>query len=206
MKVKNVLYGLLFLGALFLAGFQASFAQDIPAVRFGIEAGGSLSDIKYDPTKISLNKDDFHAGFIGGAFLQLNLSPSFALEPELLYVSEGAHDVNFTAEFDYLEIPVLLKYYLPSVGVKPNIFVGGSVGFNLSAQNNPDGGGTPFKWNSTDVSSTEESLIVGLGVDIDKFSVSGRYQMGLSNVTTAAYGTNSFQNEHFDLMVGYSFI
>lgn len=209
MKLKNIVHGLLLLVAAFITGVRSGYAQpSLPSlpVRLGLEAGGSLSDIRYDPNKISVNENGIHPGFIGGAFLQLNLSSSFALQPEVLYVQKGTHDVSFTAEFDYVEVPVLLKYYLPGVGVSPNLFIGGSVAFNVSAQNNPDNGGAPFKWNSNDVSSTEENLIVGVGVDFDKFSVSGRYEMGLSDVTTSNYGPNSFQNEIFNVMVGYSFL
>ncbi|HVZ81046.1 MAG TPA: porin family protein [bacterium] len=206
MRMTKWMQGILFLGGLFLAASGPIQAQDIPSLRFGLEVGGSLSDLRYDPSKVNVNFNDLHPGVIGGAFLQVNLSSSFALQPELLYVQEGTHDGTFTAEFDYLEVPLLLKYYFPGIAVKPNLFVGGSVGFNLLAQNNPDDGGAPSKWASNYVSGTEESLIVGAGIDFDKFSVSGRYQMGLSPVTTADYDPNSFQNESFSLMVGYSFI
>ena len=90
---------------------------------------------------------DARLGLIGGAFLSINVSPTFSIQPEVLYTVKGV-EKKFRYDFmggpfetvgqidaAYLEIPVLFKYRFPSEGnIKPSLYVGPALGFNLSGK------------------------------------------------------------------------
>lgn len=193
MKIRNLVLGLMLLGAMTA---QAK-AQEI---RLGLEAGANLAnwqgiDVDSSPTALTSR-----IGFIGGAFFQVNLGPVFAIELEALYTQKGSEAEGGLGTFDlaYVDVPLLLKYYFPTPEFKPNVFVGGSAGFNTVAQVVSSGGGTT----QIEDMATEFSVIAGVGVDINKFSVNLRYQLGVTDINE----TSQIQNGTFSLMVGYSFI
>jgi hypothetical protein len=140
---------------------------------------------------------DKRLGFIGGGYLSINLSPSFAIRPEVLYEQKGAAvtGTSTSAELDYIEVPVLLKIGLGTPIISPNILLGASVGWNTLAK--AANGSTLSGINQSDV-----ALIGGVELDIDKFNISGRYELGVENVTS---GSN-VQNGTITLLAGYSFL
>lgn len=189
MKLKSLLLA----GALFLA-LMGSRAQ-AQNFNLGLEAGANFSNfIGSDVTSGSLNAAKL--GFVGGAFLCLNFGNSFGIRPELLYEQKGNQisGTSTTTELDYIEIPVLLKVSLGTPMVNPGILLGPTFSFNTVAQ---VAGGNVSGVNSSDI-----GLMGGAEIDIDKFQVSGRYELGLTNITN---GVN-IQNGTITLLVGYSFM
>ena len=162
---------------------------------------------------------DARIGFVGGAFLSINTSPTFSIQPEVLYSVKGVekklrYNYNNTdfetvlqIEMTYLEIPVLLKYKFPSEGkIRPSLYVGPALGFNLdgtfSAEEGVQGG---FADDLGDIDianlkSTEFSAVVGgeLGVALGNtiLLLDLRYTQGLTKAfEDASFATAIVNNE-----------
>ncbi len=187
--------------------FLSSYAQKI---NFGIKAGLNLSTLTADADKIMSSSTGFHAG----AFVEFKALGKIAVQPELLFSAQGAKfegkDVSSvlesTQKMDYVVVPVMLKYYVLSVG---GLFLeaGPQVGFLVSAKNEVQN-------KLTNVSTTEDikdatkgldtSVNFGVGYDIlDKIVVQTRYSLGLTNVSEADEVTS--KNGVFQLSLGYKF-
>ena len=194
MRLKTILMGLV-LTTMALA--QAAWAQGVPTppVQFGLEAGANFSNFLGDTSSVgNLNND--RLGFIGGGYLSLNLSPSFAIRPEVLYEQKGAEisGTSSYAQLNYIEVPVLLKIGLGTPIISPNILLGASVGWNILAQDQSG--------NISNINQSDVALIGGVELDIDKFNISGRYELGVENVTK----NTNVQNGTITLLAGYSFL
>lgn len=111
------------------------------------------------------------AGFSLGVGFEFNLNPSLSIQPELNYVqkgfgaefSEASTDPDFPftvsvdtrTRIDYLELPVLLKYY-PNPETRSVYLLGGpSLGLGLGGKNKAQVSST-FLGQSIDVSVTSD--------------------------------------------------
>jgi len=85
---------------------------------------------------------DMKGGLALGVFVNYPMSPSVAVQPELLYSEKGSEGglFSFTEQdltLTYLEIPILLKATLFNMGgLQPHLTVGPEVGILLSADYN----------------------------------------------------------------------
>lgn len=95
--------------------FAGGFAMQAQGIDFGIKAGANFST--FNGGVKSDNITNFHAG----AALELNLVPTFSIQAEGLFSSQGgkavyevegvggvAKDINL----DYIAVPVMAKFYL----------------------------------------------------------------------------------------------
>jgi hypothetical protein len=190
MKLKILAMALLLAG---LTVVQAS-AQSF---NLGLEAGANFSNFIGSDVSKDIGTDlNSKLGFVGGGFLSLNFGNSFAIRPEVLYEQKGAaiSGETTTTELDYIEVPVLLKLGLGTPMFNPSILLGPSFSWNMLAQS----GGT----NLSGINSSDVGLVGGVEIDIDKFLVSGRYELGLDNVKN----NSNIQNGTITLLVGYSFM
>jgi len=148
-------------GGIDLAGFNGKDAQDVFASRLG---------------------------FVAGAFADLPLTSSLALQPEILYEQKGGKYNGTAYQLNYVEIPVLLDVTFGIPVFNPGILLGPSFDTNVAGVAN--------------INQTDIGLIIGAQATFSKFLVSGRYEIGLTNVTS----TQNVQNGTFTLLVGLSFI
>ena len=189
MRIKALMFGFVLAA---LAFGQAS-AQKF---NLGVEAGANFSNFigSAAPTG-SLNASKL--GLVGGGFLSLNFGNSFAIRPEVLYEQKGNQitGTSTSTELDYIEIPVLLKLSLGTPVFNPGIILGPSFAWNLVAK---DASGA----NISNISTSDIGLVMGIQVDIDKFLISGRYELGFDNV---AQNVN-VQNGVLTFLAGYSFM
>ena len=188
MKFRNLTMGLVL--TVLTAGSLSAQTFDL-----GLEAGGNLTDLIGSGVSGSTT-NGIKVGFAGGAFLCLNFGENFGIRPELLYEQKGNQNsgASTSTELDYLEIPLLLKFSLGTPVVNPGILLGPAFSFNVLAQS----GGI----NLSNVNSSDVGLVGGVEVDISKFLVSGRYELGLTDLTTGG----NVQNGTFTFLIGYSFI
>ena len=170
----------------------SSFSQ---GVDLGIKAGATfanLTDVTDGSTK---------TGFVGGAFVTIKFSDKIAIQGDLLYSQQGVElDVD-KINLDYINFPIVLKYYIikriniqagPQFGTVINDNLGGFLGSNID-------------FNSFDVTG-----VVGIGVDLPlNFRITGRYGFGLSDISFSdndfSIDTNS-KNSVFSLTAGFSFL
>lgn len=71
----------------------------------GIKAGANFANQSI--TDISTSSK---TGFHGGIYAVINFSEKWGLQPELLYSAQGSELPDETSEFNYMSIPVLLRF------------------------------------------------------------------------------------------------
>ncbi|GAB3692699.1 hypothetical protein GCM10027592_11890 [Spirosoma flavus] len=166
----------------------------------------------------------FTPGVSAGVFLMYSSLNHFGLSADVLYSQRGTDyndgRIKFKQRVNYLEIPVLARYFLTLEGnFRPNVFIGPSLGIKLNAKR-LDGqylSGTGPVINS-DNSSDFNDLDLGAsgGFQLNwgtgnrqHFLIDARYTLGLSNVQSNLpniWGNRSpLQNSTFTLALGYSF-
>ena len=170
----------------------SSFSQGID---LGIKAGATFANLT-DVTNASTK-----TGFVGGAFVTIKFSDKIAIQGDLLYSQQGVElDVD-KINLDYINFPLVLKYYIikriniqagPQFGTVINDSLGGFLGSNID-------------FNSFDVTG-----VVGIGVDLPlNFRITGRYGFGLSDISFSdndlSIDINS-KNSVFSLTAGFSFL
>jgi hypothetical protein len=201
--------------ALFFVARTGQTASVVP-VKVGLKGGMSIASLGLKNTEGDFDISGSRLGLAGGAFVSVSLG-TFSIQPEILYVQKGAQEdgtlfgvsYTITGAIDYIEIPVLLRVALVPGPVKPCIFVGPSMGFLMNAKIKVDVAG---------LSSTEEDvkeylkssdigLVFGAGLDVSKFTVDVRYNLGLTNVLDVeGAGDAGLKNNTIMAMVGFSFL
>ncbi len=87
-------------------------AQDF---KFGAKAGINLANLRGNGETTN-SRTSIHFGLVA----EYKLNEQFAIQPELLYSGQGAKergtlmgtDIKVTLKFDYLNLPVMFKYYV----------------------------------------------------------------------------------------------
>lgn len=181
--------------------------------------------------KIGVNNADFHGenikeaeqdmgedveskwGLCAGGFVRFNISKTFAIQPEVLYTMKGAKfnpifhgggTERWEFKLSYLEVPVLVKFMIPTPGgVKPNLYAGPALAIKLSYKVKAEGGGVTVEEDVEDMKDTDFGIIVGAGVDIGKLMIDVRYVLGLTTIVDDA--EDDVKNGVVSLMIGFSF-
>ena len=161
-------------------------------VKFGLKAGLNISNLTGD-----VSDNSSKTGITLGATAEFKVSDKFAIKPELMYSMLGAKNslVNENLNLGYLNIPVMLKYY---VADKFSLEAGPQIAFLLSAK----AGSTDVK---SQVNSTDFGLNFGAGYDVAKnVAVGVRYTAGLSNIAKDS-GNDKVRNSNVALSLAYNF-
>lgn len=179
----------------------------------------------------------FKPGLAAGAFLMYSSLNHFGISADVLYSQRGTKysgtvlppfgnpvTATFTQRVNYLEIPVVARYFLTLSGnFRPNIFIGPSLGIKLNARRvngESDAFSSRFTaetinaennndFNNLDLGATGGfQLNWGVG-NRQRFLIDARYNLGLSDVQTNLpniWGRrSSLQNSTFTLALGYGF-
>jgi hypothetical protein len=168
---------------------------------FGLKAGVNFANISGDDT------DELNSltGFVGGLFMDIPMSPTISIQPEIFYSQKGAKftelNTDVSIKLDYVDIPVLFKYTMAGESARPYFLFGPSIGFSINSELSADGQSEDLD----NVASTDFGLVFGIGVNFQKFLIEGRYGLGLSNILDEDSGSDSLNNTAFQLMLGYSF-
>ena len=134
---------------------------------------------------------DSKTGLVFGGFFKIPLGPSVSFQPEVLFTQKGAKEtrsgITIKVMHDYIEIPVLLKYDIPTQStVTPAIYAGLSFGLIMSAKGSIDILGTSIEADIANEKSTEFGLVLGGSIDFGlgtgKFVTDLRYSRGLSEL------------------------
>ena len=149
--------------------------------------------------------------FLAGGFVWFPLSRQFALEPELQYARKGAEttieDVTGTLAIDYVEIPVLGQIRFPGQNVTPYLVLGPAFSFKAGCKLSIESEDVELSTDCGDadvgVSDTDFSLIGGLGIEMQNFMVSLRYDHGLSRLPSE--GDGDVYNRAIAITFGYAF-
>lgn len=165
---------------------QFSNAQ-ITNAKVGIKGGVNFANLYTQ----DVDDNNVLTNFNLGLFAKLPITEMFAIQPELNYSGKGSKltynnlFAKGTAKFNlaYLEIPVLAVI---NVTENFNIHAGPYAAYLLSANVKNDATNNSFDFENNfkaeDFNRFDVGVSVGLGIDLDSFSVGARYNYGLSNI------------------------
>ena len=164
------------------------FAQ---GVDFGIKAGVNFANIT-DASGL-----DNRTGFVAGIFLGGKFNDNLGIQADLLYSQQGAKFNAGDFNLDYVNVPIVLKYF---VAQGLNIQLGPQFGVIIN-----DDAQTVIGETINDIATNNFDIsgVVGLGYDLPMgIRLDGRYNFGLTDVPESGKGKNSV----ITLSVGYSFL
>lgn len=165
------------------------FSQEID---LGVKAGVNFSKIS-DIDNLS-NKTGFQAGVFAG----IKFTDKVGVQADVLYSQQGAEFDGGKFDLNYVNVPIVLKYYLVQ-GL--NLQAGPQFGFILDDDIYEEGlGGASVKANAE---KSDVSAVVGAGYDFP-FGVrlDARYNFGFTDVLKDDKSKNSVVS----LALGYSFL
>jgi hypothetical protein len=198
------------------ACFSSSFAQQ----RFtaGPRIGLNLSN--YWGSADNMN---FTPGLAAGAFLMYSSLNHFGISADVMYSQRGTSyrggNIKFIQRVNYLEIPVVARYFTTLTGnFRPNLFIGPSLGIKLNAKRIKgdylQGTGPVLNGdNSDDFKNLDLGATGGIQLNWgtgnrQHFLIDARYTLGLTDVQARpnVWGArNSLQNSTITLTLGYGF-
>ncbi len=144
-----------------------------------------------------------------GAYYNYMISDKFAIQPELVYSAQGhtgtidfgplgGGELDVVGRFDYINIPILAKYYFTE-GL--HLHAGIQLGFNIGAKIEIDGESE----DAEDVNGFDAALPIGLGYELSNgLNFTARYNLGLTN-TYSGEGDFDIKNNVVQISVGYQF-
>jgi hypothetical protein len=217
-------------------------------IKFGLKGGVNLADMAGDGWVVLAAEAEttvdhkFSLGFGGGVFAQVPLGQSgLLLQPEALFIVKGykretgGSDITHTAKWNYIEVPVLVKYSIPMQGkISPNLFAGPFAAFNIGGKitfgNIPASEEDGYEYLDIDnIKALDFGITFGGGLDFavgpaGKLTFDVRYTMGLTDAfddvtaeEAANLGENTgmlvdddrrglkLENSDIRFMVGYAF-
>ena len=156
--------------------------------RIGAEGGISSANISTNSLTTTVNR----SGIAAGGLAEISVLGMVYFQPELLYVQKGFTSTG-VFQWDYLELPLLMKVKLGFLPLHFDIFGGPSVALAISK--------TP----GSNIKSLDYGIHVGGGVSIDILDVVGvfahlRYALGLAEISDIA--ATSVKNNALLLMAG----
>ena len=197
MKTK---LSIIFLLTFFIA--KSSFAQ----FHLGIKGGANITKVQGKSFR-----DEFQYGYHAGGFAEIGLGKKWALQPEVVFnqyqtrVDSSFKNVyqnatNFSnyknVKLNYLSVPLLLNY---KVGSLLSLQAGPQVGILIDQSKNLlDNGKEAF-------ASGEFSMTGGAVINISKLRFSGRYIVGLNNISDIN-DQNKWKNQGFQLSLGFALL
>ena len=142
------------------------------------------------------------AGITLGGFLCYKINNRFSLQQEVLITTKGSKineigDVYLTNILIYFEFPLLGRMtFRPEHMLKPAIFLGPAVGIKVLAIN--DVGVLE------DIRGLDFSVVLGVGIEVKKFSLDARLISGLVNFDQSADDID-LKNRTISILFGFAF-
>ncbi len=199
---KSILMSIGLLALSVMTFGQAQFA-------FGLKGGLNLS--KLDINQGASNIDN-RTGFHGGAFALVKIT-KIGIQPEVLFSKQGSNFTvdakNYEANFDYINVPIMLKLYL-AAGL--NLQVGPQFGFLTTSELVTTAGSVKTTQDAKSLFNKKSDVAVAFGAGWDLpfgLTLDARYNIGLSDVEFKPSSTASpinFKNKVIQISLGYKLI
>ncbi|WP_229312147.1 porin family protein [Larkinella punicea] len=157
-------------------------------------------------------------GLVAGGFVSYSSINHFGISADILYSQRGgkydqpSDRSSHTQHLNYLEIPVVARYYLNLSGnFRPNLFIGPSLGILLNSKRTdsiyqgqafPDAK-TDEEFEPLDLGGTAGFQANFKVKNRQRFLIDARYTLGLTNVRTNP--SPWLGNSTVSLTLGYSF-
>ena len=199
----------------------AAVSAQTEKIKIGVKAGLNISSLISDENELDSST---RTGFTAGLMAEIPLAKNFAIQPEVLYSQQGMKfsysDIDVenshyksTISLNYLNIPVMLKYYVvKGLSVQAGPQIGILLKANNKYQDNFLGYENQETFNLSDYANgIDTSVNFGLGYQFkDKFYADLRYNISYSDIFKDAsantYVINSdMKNRVFQVTIGYFF-
>ncbi len=173
-------------------------AQSKP--KFGLKGGLNVSTLNYN----SGYDVDWKPGFHAGGLAHIHFTPSFSLQPEVYFSTQGAKipygNDKLNRNLNYVNVPVLLQYNFNN-GFR--LQGGPQIGFLLGAKDKLNGQDI-HTVSTKDFKRVDFSLPLGVSyLFYSGLGLDGRYNLGLSNINDN--GTVKIKNSVFQFGLFYLF-
>lgn len=188
-----------------MSGFALpSFSQ----AQLSIGLKGGLNFSKLDLNSSVASNYDNRTGYHAGLFTLVKVGP-IGIQPEVIFSKQGStytiNTDNYQANFDYINVPIILKFYLP---LKLNLQAGPQFGFLSSHELINTATSVKDPKSAADLFSktSDVAIAVGAGWDLPfGLTVDFRYNIGLSDIEIQPSTTQpvTFKNKVIQLSVGY---
>lgn len=169
---------------LFIAAFVLSttFAAAQEYVYFGIKGGVNFSTFSGDGFS-DFNDESARTAYHLGLLAEVPVSDRFSVQPEVLYSAQGfdiirrQDNADIEHQLDYVNIPVLAKFYLTD-GF--SLEAGPQLGFVVNDQIGD--GDNDINFYNEDRNDLDVSLGLGASYKFNNFFLYGRYNAGLTDI------------------------
>lgn len=154
-----------------------------------------------------------------GSFIIVPLGTYFALQSEFAYSQKGAKTtpevegvkVKVTMSLDYLEIPAIFRFYIPSeTDFHPSLYAGTYFAFKLSSKVKGEAEGVKIEGDIDNVRATDAGFVFGAGFDFNlpvsargKIAFDVRYTLGITSLSTEP--NVETKNKVLSFSLGYIF-
>ena len=185
MKKLLLVVGLLVMGTLVVT------AQ---SPEFGLKAGLNVATVKVSNGTDISSRTGYHIGGLA----HIHVAPNWAVQPELVFSTQGGKQNEVTIRENYLNVPILVQY-MTNTGFR--LETGPQVGFLLSAdhKNGKIVEDVKDQMTAADLSwALGASYLCKSGVGFD-----ARYNFGLTNINTIS--SPEAKNMVFQVGVFYQF-
>ena len=214
----------LFRFLLMMSGMLLITQMSIAQVKIEVGLKGGLNHYGLNLSGLKLANVNFNngTGYHIGAYSLIRIK-KFALQPEIVYSRQGQYfntplNTNLDTHINYVNIPVILKYYL--VGGL-NFQLGPQFGFVASSSADLVDKTNNLKLAATGqslkdyINTTDFSMAYGIGLDLPfGASLTVRYNSGISDINkytngstpgplTPSIGTSTSKNHVLQISVGY---
>lgn len=161
--------------------------------KLGLKGGVSISNLYVEGAGSESSK----LGFYGGAFYYIPITTSFFVQPELLYMSQGA-ELNYQEDFQYINEAGRYRYNLNyaqlpiTAGYHLNEFIDLHVGFYMALLLNANTESLEETDNTlrevedftrNDFNRFDYGLLGGLAINLGGGEIGIRYNYGLNTVS-----------------------
>ena len=197
----------------------ASLVPAAGKLTFGVKAGMISANMLTADNEVQWTAK---WGIMGGAFACFALSDMFAVQTEVLYSPKGARytltdgttTLTATVVAPYIDIPLLLKFFLPtgsSEGVRPVVFAGPYIAFKAGAGKFKtdiaySGQHDVSEDTLTNLKGTDFGFVLGVGAEFPlntmKITIDVRWGKSLSTISTEGDNT---KNKVWTFLLGFSF-
>jgi len=195
-------------GFLVLDAGQAMAQSDNPGPRFGIKGGLNASQLYVDQPNVE--DENMKIGFNFGIFTKVPITSFLALQPEVLYTNVGSKltyggsdlenvfgiesgEVRFN--LNYIQVPIALAVNIGPLNVHAGPYVSYLLSANVRDLKSSELSGTTVKeLETSDFNRMDYGVVVGVGFDIQQFTIGARYNHGLREVGNSSLAGNLTDN------------
>ncbi|HTH57400.1 MAG TPA: porin family protein [Cyclobacteriaceae bacterium] len=171
----------------------------------GIGIKGGLNFANVNATQSAGTTYNNRTGYHFGAYTLFKLG-KIGIQPEVLFSKQGTKysysTSNVDANFDYVNIPVILKLYTVA-GI--NLQVGPQIGFLSGGDiKSTTSGVTTTQGAANFVKGSDISVALGAGWDLPfGLSIDARYNLGVSNNNNVSGSSSNVKNQVIMVSAGY---